>query len=142
MYKAAVRWMIRRNVRALASGDPGPLLASYAHDAVLVFPGRSTWSGEHRGKPAIESFLRSYLDDGIVGEAHEILVNGPPWRTTLSVLFTVEAKTPTGEVAYQNRAMLFARARWGKIVYQEDFEDTQSIDDFDRYLTDQAQHVG
>jgi hypothetical protein len=37
--------------------------------------------------------------------------------------------------------MLFARARWGKIVYQEDFEDTHRIDDFDRYLTGQAQHV-
>jgi ketosteroid isomerase-like protein len=133
--------MIRRNVRALATGDPGPLLASYANDAVLVFPGRSTWSGEYRGKPAIESFLRRYLDDGIVGQAHYILVNGPPWRTTLGVLFTAEAKTPTGEVVYQNRAMLFARARWGKIVYQEDFEDTHRIDDFDRYLTRQAQHV-
>ena len=141
MYKAAVRWMIRRNVRALAIGDPGPLLASYANDAVLVFPGRSTWSGEYRGKPAIESFLRRYLDDGIVGQAHEILVNGPPWRTTLGVLFTVEANTPTGEVVYQNRAMLFARARWGKIVYQEDFEDTHRIDEFDRYLTGRAQHV-
>ena len=38
MYKAAVRWMIRRNVRALASGDPAPLLASYAHDAMAGFP--------------------------------------------------------------------------------------------------------
>jgi ketosteroid isomerase-like protein len=141
MYKAAVRWMIRRNVAALARGDPGPLLAGYADDAVLVFPGQSSWSGEYRGKTAIESFLRRYLDDGIVGQAHDILVNGPPWRTTVCVLFTVEAKTPTGEVAYQNRAVLFARARWGKIVYQEDFEDTLRIDDFDRYLTNKAERV-
>jgi ketosteroid isomerase-like protein len=141
MYKATGRWMIRRNVRALARGDPRGLLASYADDAVLVFPGRSSWSGEYRGKAAIESFLHRYLDDGIVGQAHDILVNGPPWRTTLCLLFTAEARTPTGEVVYQNRAILFARARWGKIVYQEDFEDTHRIDDFDRYLTSRSQPV-
>jgi hypothetical protein len=95
MYKAVVRWMIRRNVKALAAGDPGPLLAGYADDAVLVFPGRSTWSGEYRGKPAIEGFLRRYLADGLVGQSHDILVNGPPWRMTIAVLFTVQAKAPT-----------------------------------------------
>ena len=45
MYKTAVRKMIRRNVRSLAQGNPGPLLAGYADDAVLVFPGRSSWGG-------------------------------------------------------------------------------------------------
>lgn len=135
MYKAAVRRMIRRNVRALGSGDPSPLLASYANDAVLVFPGRSSRSGEYRGKPAIEGFLRGYLAARIVGEAHEILVNGPPWRTVICVLFTVQAEAPTGETVYDNRAVLFARARWGKIVYQEDFEDTHKIDEFDAYLS-------
>jgi uncharacterized protein (TIGR02246 family) len=138
MYKAAVRWMIRRNVRALASGDPRPLLASYADDAVLVFPGRSSWSGEHRGKPAIEAFLRRYLQDGIVGQAHEILVNGPPWRTAVCVRFTAQAKSSSGEIVYDNRAVLFARARWGKITFQEDFEDTHKIDDFETYLNEQT----
>ena len=134
MYKAAVRWMIRRNVKALAAGDPGPLLAGYADDAVLVFPGRSTWSGEYRGKPAIEGFLRRYLADGLVGQAHDIVVNGPPWRMTICVLFTVQAKSPDGAVIYDNRAVLFVRARWGKIVYQEDFEDTHKPDELEAYL--------
>ena len=40
MYKWAVRHLIRRNLAALRGGDPGPLLASYGMDAVLVFPGR------------------------------------------------------------------------------------------------------
>lgn len=138
MYKAAVRWMIRRNVRALASGDPRPLLAGYADNAVLVFPGRSSRSGEHRGKAAIEEFLRGYLRDGVVGQAHEILVNGPPWRTIVCVRFTTQAKAPSGETVYSNRAILFARIRWGKIAYQEDFEDTHKIDDFEAYLNERA----
>jgi ketosteroid isomerase-like protein len=134
MYKGAVRWMIRRNVEALRRGDPGPLLATYADDAVLVFPGNSSWSGEHRGKEAIADFLHRFVGDGLVGEAHEILVNGPPWRTTICVLFTVHASDEAGSIVYDNRAVLFARARWGKIVYQEDFEDTHKIEAFDRYL--------
>lgn len=138
MYKAAVRWMIRRNVRALASGNAGPLLATYARDAVLLFPGRSSWSGEYRGRPAIEEFLRRYLADRVVGEAHQILVNGPPWRTAICVLFTAQASAPTGEIVYSNRAVLFARVRWGKIFYQEDFEDTHQLDEFDAYLARQA----
>ncbi len=134
MYKWAVRRMIRRNVRALGRGDAGPLLASYADEAVLVFPGESSWSGEHRGKAAIAAFLRRFLEVGIVGELHEILVNGPPWRTTVCVLFSDRALDAAGTTVYENRAVLFGRVVWGKIVYHEDFEDTQKVEAFDRYL--------
>jgi len=135
MYKWAVRWMIRRNVRALRQGDPGPLLAGYADDAVLVFPGNSSWGGEHRGKPAIEAFLRFYLRAGLVGDPQDIVVNGPPWRTTACMFMLVHATDASGTVVYENRAIVFARAVWGKIVYQEDFEDTHKAEAFDRYLT-------
>ena len=37
---------------------------------------------------------------------------------------TVEAKDAEDHVVYDNRAILFVRVRWGKIYYQEDFEDT------------------
>lgn len=134
MYKTTIRWMIRRNVAALRAGNPGPLLAGYADDAVLVFPGPSSWGGEYRGKEAIAAFLRRFLDDGIVGEAHDILVNGPPWRTTIAILFTAAACDDHGVVVYDNRAVLFVRARWGKIFYQEDFEDTHKSEAFEQYV--------
>ncbi len=134
MYKWAVRHLIRRNLAALRGGDPGPLLASYADDAVLVFPGQSSWGGEHRGKAAIEAFLRRYLEAGIVGDAHDIVVNGPPWRTTVCMLFVDHAVDVGGTVVYENRAIVFGRVVWGKIVYHEDFEDTHKSEAFDRYL--------
>lgn len=98
MYKAAVRRMIRRNVRALHLGDPGPSLSGYADDAVLMFPGKSSWAGEHRGKEAIDAFLRRFLEAGLVGEAHDILVNGPPWRMTVCVQFTDRATDAAGKI--------------------------------------------
>jgi ketosteroid isomerase-like protein len=134
MYKAAVRWMVRRNTRALRLGNPGPLLAGYDSDAVLVFPGTSSWAGEHRGKPAIEAFLKRFLAAGLVGDVQEILVNGPPWRTKICVLFADMARDDSGNVVYENRVALFGCIEWGKIVYQEDYLDTIKVEEFDRYL--------
>jgi ketosteroid isomerase-like protein len=138
MYKWAVRWMIRRSVAALGRGDPGPMLAAYADDAVLVFPGVSSWSGEHRGKPAIEAFLRRFLDAGLSGTLQDILVNGPPWRTTVCVLFCDRALDPAGAVVYENRVTVLTRVVWGKIVHHEDFLDTQRVEAFDRYRAGRA----
>jgi ketosteroid isomerase-like protein len=134
MYKAAVRWMIRRNVQALRAGNPEPLIAGYADDAVLVFPGPSSWGGTYKGKEAIRGFMERFIADGLVGEAHDILVNGPPWNTRVGILFTATATDPSGATVYDNRAILFARANWGKITYQEDFEDTHKSAAFEEYL--------
>jgi hypothetical protein len=125
--------MIRRNVRGLALGNVGPLLAGYADDAVPVFPGQSSWGGEHRGKAAIGAFQRRFVDVGLVGEVHDILVNGPPWRTTVCVLFTDRMNDQNGALVYENRAVLFARIVCGKIVWG-DFEDTHKAEAFDGYL--------
>ena len=100
----------------------------------FIFPGPTVWSGEYPGRDAVLGFLRRFLDDGIVGEAHDILVNGPPWRTTVCVLFTVQADDAEGGVVYDNRAILFVRVRWGKIYYQEDFEDTHKSQAFAEHL--------
>ena len=70
-----------------------PVLAMFADDATLRFPGDNTWSQQfrephsgrqavptHRGRDEIEAFLRRYVDHGIQMEIEEILVNGPPWN--------------------------------------------------------------
>ena len=134
MYKAFIRHTIRRRAQALRDGDPGPLLAGFAADAVLTFPGRSSWAGEYRGKPAIEGFLRRFLESGLAGKVHDIVVNGPPWRTTVCVLFEDRATDDQGAVVYENRVMFLVRARWGRVVYQEDFLDTQKVAAFDAHL--------
>jgi len=114
--------------------DHAPLLKGYADNAVLVFPGESTWGGEHRGQAAIERFLRRFVAAGLAGTAEDILVNGPPWRTRIAVVFTDRAADATGDEVYANRAVLYAIARWGKITRQEDFEDTVKVEAFDRWL--------
>jgi ketosteroid isomerase-like protein len=134
MYKATVRRLVRRGVRALNSGDPGPLLASFSDDAVLAFPGQSSWAGEYRGKPAIEQFVRRFHEAGLRGEVRDIVVNGPPWRMTVCALFVDRATGGDGATIYENRAILVMHGKWGKIVSQEDFLDTQKVAAFDEVL--------
>ena len=120
---------LRRDVRALNAGDYRPLLSGYADDAVLRFnEGDHRWAGEHRGKAAIERFLRDFVAAGVQGEITELFVAGSPWRMTLIVRFDDYANAPGGEQIYRNRTALVVRARWGRIVSQEDFyEDTERI---------------
>jgi ketosteroid isomerase-like protein len=129
---------LRRDVRALNAGDHRPLLSGYAEDAVLRFnEGSHRWAGEHRGRPAIERFLRNFVGAGLQGEVTELFLAGPPWRMTLLVRFDDRACAPEGEEIYRNRTVLLARSRWGRIVCQEDFyEDTERIGALDARLTE------
>lgn len=144
MYKAAVRWMIRRNIAALNRGDPGPALAMFAPDAELVFPGMNTWSNQfrtpvngraafvtHRGRNEIEAFLRRYVAHGIQMSVEDLLVNGPPWNTRVAIRAHVWSPGPDGSDVYNNRAVLLVESRWGRIRRQEDYEDTERAAAFD-----------
>jgi ketosteroid isomerase-like protein len=131
---------LRRDLRALNAGDIRPLLSNFAQDAVMRFnDGEHRWAGEHRGKVAIGAFLQSFVDAGLQGHVRELFVSGPPWRMTLLARFDDHARDGTGEEIYRNRTILLARARWGRIVFEEDFyEDTQRIVELERRLSDQA----
>lgn len=120
---------LRRDLQALNSGDYRPQLANYARDAVLRFPeGPHRFSGEHRGKDAIERFLRDFTAAGLQGEIRELFLAGPLWRLTLIAHFDDHAVGPDGREFYRNRAVLVVRTRWGRIVEHEDFfEDTSRI---------------
>lgn len=133
-YGWIVAFMIRRGVRRINAGDIGPMLSSFANDATLVFPGDHSWGGEYKGKAEIRRFLERFVEAGIQLEPHEILVQGWPWNTTVMLRFTNEARDADGAVVYANRGAIFARAAWGKIKFQEDYEDTQKVVEFDEYL--------
>lgn len=113
---------LRRDLVKLNAGDYGPVLAAFADDAVLHFnEGAHRWSGDHRGKPAIEQFLRDFTRVGLQGELERVWISGPPWALTLVGRFNDEARAPDGEQIYANQAVLVVRTRWGKVVEQWDF---------------------
>jgi ketosteroid isomerase-like protein len=149
VYKAAVRWMIRRNIGALNRGDYGPALAMFAPDATLTFPGTNSWARmfrepqrrrepfpTHRGRDEIEAFLQRYVAHGIQMQVDDILVNGPPWNLRAAAIVRDWIVGADGSDAYANRAVLSVRARWGKIVAQEDYEDSERVLAYDALVGD------
>ena len=134
LYARVLELVLRHNVSRFMAGDVEAFLRLYADDATLVFPGRHSWSGEYRGREEIEPFLRRFLRARLRGEVRDVLVKGPPWSTTLAIEFTDEATASDGTVVYENRAMVVAKAAWGKIVHEEIYEDTQKVAAWDEYL--------
>lgn len=132
----ALLFKFRRDVRCLNAGDYGPLLAGYADDAVLHFnEGAHRWSGAHRGKAAIERFMRDFTAAGLQAEVHAVLTAGPPWALVIVARLDDWATGPDGEKLYANRVVVVAHTRWGKIVEHEDFYmDTARIVAFEEKL--------
>ena len=128
---------LRRDVAALNAGDHRPFLAAYADDAVLHFnEGEHRWSGDHRGKAAIDRFLRNYTGAGMQGELGTLWLSGPPWALQLAARFDDHAEGPDGEPLYANRVVVVLRTRWGRIVEHDDFyADTAGIAALDAKLT-------
>jgi hypothetical protein len=48
VYKTGARMLIRRNIGLLNQGRYGPALSMFAPNATLTFPGRNSFSSEHR----------------------------------------------------------------------------------------------
>lgn len=138
-YAEGVRAMMRRNTAKMMAGDPGPLLATYHPDVVMTFPGDSSWGRTYRGRDELAGFFRRFLDVGLRGELGAIFIEGPPWATRIAVEFFDHADDPaTGERIYENRAVLVMRARWGRVVAEEVYEDTQKSAALDEHLAARA----
>jgi ketosteroid isomerase-like protein len=134
LYGWAVRYMLRRNMRRLRAGDIEPLFSRYADDVRFVFPGRSSWTADLRGKDEVKQWVQRFIRVGLQLEPHEILVAGPPWDTTVCLQFTDQCTAPDGNVVYSNWGTIFCKIVWGKVTYYEVHEDTQKVAEFDEYL--------
>ena len=123
-----VRRIARGTYRALSRGDYERVVESFAPDAVLSFPGDHSLSGTFEGRPAIhdwfERLYESFPDLGL--EPETIMVNGFPWDTVVATRFTATATLPSGR-PYVNKGMQFLRLRWGRVVEDFLYEDTQLL---------------
>jgi ketosteroid isomerase-like protein len=132
------RWLVRRMVRRVAArsraGDMAPTLALWADDGQFVFPGRHSWAADYRHQADRRAWYERFARVGLQLEPEEVLVAGPPWRTTVCIHFTDHATGSGGDVVYENAGVLFAKMTWGKITFGTVYEDTQKVADFDDYL--------
>lgn len=130
--------LVRRTTDRMNAGDIRPTVRMFRPDAVEIFPGASSWGRTYRGRTEIEAFVRRFAESGLKLEPFDVLAKGPPWNMTVCVLFTDHLTTSEGERVYQNRGCLYIKMRWGKIVSQEDFLDTQKVAELDEWFAERG----
>ena len=96
MYSWLVGRVVRLLVKRLNSGDVRFVLATFGPDACLVFPGSSSFAGDHRGKPAIRAWLERFTALGPSLTVHDVAVAGAPWNMRVSFRFSDEIPIPSG----------------------------------------------
>lgn len=128
MYRSIVRRKARATYRALSRGDYESVVRGFTSDATLKFPGDNAFSGTFEGRDAIRGWFKhlheTFPDFRL--EPETILVNGFPWDTVVATRFTVTATLPNGS-PYLNNGLQFLRLRWGRIVEDVLYEDTQHL---------------
>ena len=59
-------------------------------------------------------------------------MNGPPWNTRVALRVRSHKPGPDGLDEYNNRAVAFLEARWGRLIAWEDYEDTERVAAWDQ----------
>jgi ketosteroid isomerase-like protein len=128
VYHWIVKQKVRRGFRKLSAGDSKAVLRQFAADAVFSFSGRHSLSGEHYHVATVRLwFERLYrLFPGISFEVLDVVSRGWPWNTVVATHFSVHVKRLDRQ-AYHNQGMQYLRLRWGKVVEDRIYEDTQKL---------------
>lgn len=138
LYRAAIRGALRFNMARLRTGDTRLLFATYADDVHFRFPGDSSWAADIRSKQELQRWVRRFVDVGLQLHPHEILVDGPPWRTRICMRYTDQLDAPDGTRVYENRGTISGTIAWGRLVEYEVAEDTHEVEALDAYLKERG----
>jgi ketosteroid isomerase-like protein len=131
-------WLAKRvlthNLARNNAGDLRATLMLEHPDVVFRFPGQNSWGGEFHGKATVRRWLERLVDAGLQMELDEVLAGGWPWRSTATVRGRDHLHSPSGELVYENRFVIWAHLRWGRIVEYEVYEDTEKSAALDTWL--------
>ena len=136
------RKMVTRSLAALNQGDVRPLLRMESPGVHFRFPGSSSWAIDAVGREQVEVWLRRMAATGLQHQAEGVVAVGPPWRMTLILRGTDRCDGPGGAAVYDNRYVIWATAKWGRITDYEVYEDTEKLTAFDSYLAQTAATPG
>jgi ketosteroid isomerase-like protein len=130
--KQLVSRMMARN----RAGDIRMTLAFDRPDVTFVFPGSNSWSGQFHGKDEHRRWLERLVRVGVKTDVDEVVAKGFPWNTTVCVRGRSWWDSPGGERVYENRYIIWATLRWGRMHAYEVYEDTEKAAALDAYLAE------
>ena len=101
------------------------IIASFADDAVIIYPGKMSVSGMRKGKAAIKEFFDKYFDQFpeehcVAKETYIKNILALGLSNTIAIRFHKKVKTKTGQT-FENMGISVLTIRWGKVVEMQDF---------------------
>ena len=130
MYGWAVRLLTQRAFDRLARGDARFAMALLADDVVFHFPGRSPFAADARSKDEIRSWFNRFAHFRPQFEIGDTIASGPPWRVRACIQFVDRVGDPREGTPYINRGVCWVELRWGRVVLEEIYLDTQAVADY------------
>src|SRR5688572_17119804 len=143
MYRFIVKRIVRRQFGRLSLGDYEAVVKQFGPDSRFLFSGEHELGGERVGQEAVRQWFRHMLArfPGIRIEPRDVVVNGWPWKTVVATHLEITATLPDGR-PYRNECMQLLHLRWGRVVEDLVFEDTQKLDaELRRMQSAEAQEV-
>lgn len=127
MYARLVGAIVSAAYRQAVRGEPRLISKLSGNDVVLVFPGSSSFGGEHRGRVALLDWLGRFAALRPTFAVRDVVVSGPPWNLRAAVRFS----DAIGE-DYCNEGMELLAIRWFKVRRIEVFLDTAVLAAWER----------
>jgi ketosteroid isomerase-like protein len=129
MYRFIVKRLLHRSYARISRGEYEAVLEQFAPSVRFAFAGTSVLGGERRGIDEVRQWFELVFElfPGLWLEPQAVVVNGWPWNTVVATRFTVQATLGDGR-PYSNEGMQFLRLRWGRVVEDRLYEDTQKLE--------------
>ena len=131
-------WLVKQLISGVMArtraGDIRPTVALDAPDMSFVFPGSNSWSGTYHGREAHRRWLERLVRVGVKTDVDEAVAGGPPWNMTVCIRGRSRRDSPDGKRVYDNRFVIWAKLRWGRMKDYEVYEDTEKAQALDSYL--------
>src|SRR5437763_5997363 len=133
MYSSIVGRVVGFLYGKVSKGDLRLPLLGLAKDARLFFPGNNSFGGEHRGKPAIEAWMRRFASLRPEFTVRDVAAAGPPWNMRVFMRFSDRIVAPNGYV-YENSGLEYIRIKGGLIREIHVHLDTEKVSALDVQL--------
>lgn len=133
MYSWLITKLVALIYRKVSRGELSLPLLGMAKDACLIFPGSNSFSGEHRGKPAIEAWMKRFASLHPEFTVHGAAAAGTPWNLRVYMRFTDRIVAPDGFV-YENHGVEYLSVRFGLVREIRVYLDTEKVTALDAHL--------
>jgi ketosteroid isomerase-like protein len=130
VYKSIIKGRVRAILAAANKGDSSVMINALHPRFEYRFVGETPLGGTRTTRSAMQAWWKRLytLFPGLQFEPQEIVVEGPPWNTSVMTYIKFKAKTPDlqGHLQdYENEFMQLLTIKWGKITRVLTLEDTQ-----------------